>query len=311
MPWETLDADAVSDDGPGGSGVVAIEFSVDGGTTWTAPQDASGPATIDRTGVATDAPAEFRARFLDAAGNVSAPTVVSAYPVAAPVQGLDSAKTLTGTIAPGGDVDAYTVEMLAGDALTIKETVRSAKKRGVLGADLDVYGPSHEKLVAGRWPVASKKPGVTKFVAPATGTYVVVLRPTGADAPLGGTYTLAQSVVRSKARTRIRGTAAQNPYGGSPQVATTAFTGTQGGLITGTVSVQSPTTFDLVAPDGVVTEFVETPKRGVARVALALAGGTGSYTLNVSTYGVVPYSLTLNAARRAGRVVETLLPGQR
>jgi hypothetical protein len=214
-------------------------------------------------------------------------------------------------LAPGGDVDSYTIELLQGDALSIRETVKSSKKHGVLAADLDVYGPSREKLVGGRWPASAKKPGISKFVAPATGTYVVVVRPAGRDAELGGTYTLAANVVRSKSRSRFRGTAAQDANGGAPDVATAAFAGTDGGLVTGTVSVTGPTLFDLVAPDGSVTQFVETPKRGVAKLSLALTGGTGSYTLNASTYGVVPYSLTLNAARRAGRAAETLPPGQR
>jgi hypothetical protein len=288
-----------------------VEFSVDAGATWSAPQDAALTAVVGREGIATDESADVLARFRDAAGNVSASAVARTYLVPAPVQGVDSAKTFAGTFAPGGDVDAFTIEVLEGDVLSVRSAARSAKKGGSLVAELDLYGPSHEKLLEGRWPASSKKPGIAKFRAPATGTYVVVVRAAGADAALGGAYTLTESVVRPKANSRIRGKAGHDPSGGRADVATAAFDGALGAVVTGTVAVAGPTELSLVAPDGTVAELVAKPRRGVARVSFALAGGTGSYTLRAVTYGFVPYVLTLVPARRSARASELVAPGTR
>ena len=310
LPWETLDAEPAFDDGALGSGVVSEEFSDDGGASWTETVEA-GATPLDRPPQVAEGPAEILVRFRDAAGNVSAPAAATAFLVAAPSQALESAKKLTGTLAAGGDIDAFTVELLDGDVLSIRTTAKSLRRSGSFGVELDVYDPAHAKVVDGRWPAGAKKPGVAKYTAHAPGTYVVLVRAVGDDAGAGGIYTLSQTVARPKSMTRVRGVAVP-PAGGAGDVMVLRFQGTQGGFLSGTLKVPGDTLYDLAGPDGSVAAFVARGKRGTAKLAaIPLTGGTGAYELRVTSFAQVTCSLTLVPMKRVARANEVPPAGQR
>lgn len=311
LPWEDLVAEPVSSDGPAGSGVATVEFSEDGGATWGGPLADAASFVVDRPTGVVDAPVSFVARWRDAAGNLSEAATATAYLVAEPMQGLDFSKTLDGRVAQGADVDAYTVQLLAGDVLGIRTTARAAKRGGRFAIEIDLYDPSGARVVDGRWPAGARKPGVAKYVAAETGSFTVLVRASGDDADLGGTYRLATRVTRPRALSRLAGTAELVPSGGS-STATIEFDGPDGAYVEGWLKLVVPTSFQLIAPDGSVEAFVLRPGRGATKLLRhALAGGTGRYRLTCATYGSISYSLTIAPAPRSGRATEDVSAGRR
>jgi hypothetical protein len=309
LPWEDVIGQPSADDGPGGSGVASVEFSTDAGSTWTAPAAMAAEFGLARP-VAEDAQVTVLARWRDGAGNFSEPASATAYVVAAPVQGIGHAKSLRGVLAAGGDVDAYSVELVAGDALSVRVSAKSAAKAGDFSAEVGLFSPSHEQVVDGRWPAAARKPGIAKYVAPVTGTYVLVVTASGGDAAAGGGYTLVTKIARPKASLHLHGTAQIAQVGQTP-TASVVFPAAEGESVSGSVRLLVPTSFQLVSPDGRIDAFFLRPSHGTARFTRPLTGGTGDFELRAASFVAIPYSLTLRPPKLAARENEVPPAGGR
>jgi hypothetical protein len=309
LPWQDVVCEPAADDGAGGSGVTAVQFSTDAGASWTPPAPMAPEFALARPD-AEDAPVTVLARWRDLAGNVSEPASATAYVVAAPVQGLAYAKSLRGALPAGADIDAYSVELVAGDVLSVRVSAKPAAKRGDFSAELDLFTPSHEQAVDGRWPAGSGKPGIAKFAAPATGTYVVVVRASGADAAAGGTYTLVTKIKRPKSTLRLSGFAQVVQIGATP-TASLVFPAAEGESVSGSVKILVPTSFQIVSPDGRIDVFFLLPTHGVAHFKRPLTGGTGDFELRAAAFAAVPYSLTIKPPKPAARADEVPPAGGR
>jgi serine protease AprX len=302
LPWEEIVAEPLADDGPEGSGVSTVEFSSDAGATWTATVAIAPQIAIPGPGVA-DAPVEVLARWRDVAGNVSESASSSAYVVADAVQGLGAARSLRGALAAGGDVDAYSVELVAGDTLSVRVAAKPGSASHDFSAEVDLYDPSRAQAVLGRWPASARRPGIAKYVAPATGTYVLVVRAAGDDAAAGGGYTLTTKIARTRAALRVRGTAPITYVGETP-TASVVFAAADGESLSGTVRIPVPTSFQVVSPDGRIDGFILRPYHGKARFSRPLTGGTGDFELRCATIVPVRYALRVRAGKRAARATE-------
>jgi hypothetical protein len=194
--------------------------------------------------------------------------------------------------------------------LSVRASAKSAAKRGDFSAELDLFTPSHEQAVDGRWPAGARKPGIAKFVAPATGTYVVVVRASGADAAAGGTYTLVTKIKRPKSTLRLSGSAQVVPTGATP-TASLVFPAAEGESVSGSVKILVPTSFQMVSHDGRIDAFFLLPTHGIAHFKRPLTGGTGNFELRAAAFVAVPYSLTVRPPRVTVRADEVPPAGGR
>jgi hypothetical protein len=251
---------------------------------------------LDRPGLEGNLVAD--GQFRDGAGNLSATYSDGLYLVEAAPPGLTEAKSFAGTLDAGGDFDAFTVDLAAGDLLTVKVRAKPATRGADFRADVDLFAPDGTKAVSGRWPAALAKPGILKFPAPATGTHWVVLRPGGAARAEGGTYALTIKVSPPKENRRRRG--ATEPAG-DPPVASAPFDAVESFTLRGTVRGAALGEIELLAPDGGTVPVPSVVSSGGTKrkiLPLVLAGGTGTYTLRVPSTAFVVYDLTLKPPKR-------------
>jgi hypothetical protein len=302
LPWQTLTADTTASDGPAGSGIEAVRTSADGGATWTdwTPVPLDGRAIVPRPSGASDATVTIQGEFKDAAGNVSAVASDATYLVDEDAPSVTVIKSVLGTVGVGEDRDAVRIGLVAGDKLTLKLKVKTLVKKADARVEIDIWGPDGTRLVEGRFPATAKTPGVTKFAAPATGEYWIVLRSAGTAAGTGVGYTMSVTDAAAKGTRALKGTAAFDAAA-SPAAASLQFVAAEGLTITGTLSgplapAAVPT---LTAPDGSVVPLsvLPAPKGAVKLVASQLAGGTGNYTLTIPATGPVTYKLALSAVK--------------
>lgn len=307
-PLSELSADLSCDDGPEGSGAAGCRWSHDGGATWS-------PWTAESTGsIVIDLPDEYRDRvhevlfqYHDAVGNVSQTVSDSIYVLPRDPQGLTGAKTVVGAIAAGGDLDEFDVDLEAGDLLDVKAIAKAPFRKADVAVVVDLYDPTGALVVAGERPAKPKKPQIRKFAAAVSGTYTLVLRGEGADAPTGMTYKLS---------TRLRAQKTRKVVGsGDIAAAGIPFTAAPGRVLKGVVRGEFDAPALLVGPDGSnVALTLIARRRGVFSIpATTLDGGFGTYELRVTpaagaaTTGA-SWKLVFAEPKRVKRVDETVAP---
>ena len=118
---------------------------------------------------------------------------------------MPSGGTATGALATVDDLDAMSLDLVAGDKLSVALTAKAGVKKSSFVLAIDLAGPDGTRLIAGKYPESSKTPRVRSFAAPATGRYVLVVRHADAvGAPLG-TYAMSVTVLRAKSAVSGKG----------------------------------------------------------------------------------------------------------
>jgi hypothetical protein len=294
LPWEPLTADTTGDDGTG-SGIADFRVRFGAGSPWSEwiPLDGNPVVPLPRPVAEKNVVAE--GQFRDAAGNPSASSFDGIHLVPAHPASLAEVKSYRGTLAPGGDIDAFRIGALPGDVFSVKIKSAPAVKGTEFLVDADLYDPSGAKVATGRYPLGGRRPGISKFTATVAGEHFLVLRPAGAAAAAGGTYVLTVKEVAAKANRRIYGPA--DPEGGE---ASFTFQGSEGCVAVGVVRgpVKGPITLE--APDGSVVP--------VATLALSTGGvkvpglyfaGSGTFVLHVPAAGPLLVDMKVRPPRRS------------
>jgi hypothetical protein len=284
-----LVAQTTSDDGASGSGVVELRVSHDAGDTWSEWLPiGTGEVEIPRPagrGLRT-----VRGEFRDLAGNSSAAFDGSIHLVEDAPQSLSSAKKVLGSLPAGGDVDSFVVDLVAGDALSLKGKAKAAQKGIKVALAFDLHSPSGAPIFTGRYPAELKAPGVSKFVATETGPHTVVLRTEGTDMDAAATYSVGVKVAAAKTNLSFAGTTATGVV---------PFTAARGGTVSGklTGNVVPPV---LVAPPSGVPEIVDILTKGTVHslVPAALDGPTGGWEIRFASAGSVTYAIKVKPAKR-------------
>jgi hypothetical protein len=310
LPWETFAADTTSSDGPTGTGVVAFRSSADGGATWSdwSSIPADGRVPLARPSAGADKLVTIQGEFRDLAGNVSAVASDSAFLVNDSVSSVTEIKSFLGTVGLDGDMDAVRMQLVAGDKLSLKFKAKTLVRKADAHVEVDVFGPGHEPLVVGRYPSTSKAAGVSKFAAPATGEYWIVIRSAGAAAATGVGYTMSVSDAAAKGSRAKKGVATVDVSAPAPTAAV-PFDAVEGLKLSGTLTVppaDTTTVPTLVAPDGsTVPLTVLRGKKGSIKIlAPKLVGGPGAYVLSIPASGPVKYAFAL-APAKPGKFDET------
>ncbi|HEU4395804.1 MAG TPA: hypothetical protein VFS92_09580, partial [Planctomycetota bacterium] len=229
-------------------------------------------------------------QFRDLAGNLSDTSTESVHLVEDAPQNLATVKKVTGFLVPGGDVDSFEVDLVAGDLLTVKGKIKPPVRGLEVLAAFDLYDPDGLPVVTNRFPVIAKKAGITAFPATKTGPHLVVLRSEGADADEGGGYSLTVKVKAARANLLFEGTTATGVV---------AFPAARGGTFSGTLTgnVVPPVLLD--APDELPVFLSFTTKGSVQTLTPAiLNGGTGTWEVRFSQVGPVTYRLKVKPAKR-------------
>lgn len=298
MPWEEVLAEPAAEDA--GSGVATVEFSQDGGASWSEPLPNGDSFLLAQPDGPADGPAEVRARWRDAAGNVSETATAAVYAVAPARQDAGAVRALRGALAAAGDADLYTLELVAGDVVS----VRLPGGRGRESPVLDLFDPAHAQVVEARFPAAGRRAGIARFAAPSTGAYALLVRAGTAIATGEVRYTLRTRIARPRANRRLRGVAELEPFGPS-DVAAIRFDAPTGAALAGSISLSVPASFQLEAPGGAIAAFVLAPRRGApALPRTLLPGATGLYTLRCVSFVPLEYDLRVLPPRRGGRANE-------
>jgi hypothetical protein len=290
VPTDPILAETTSDDGVGGSGVIEFRASHDGGVNWTEwlPLDGTGVIEVPRP--AGRGRRTVTGQFRDLAGNLSGTSTESVHLVEDAPQNLATVKKVTGFLAPGGDVDSFEVDLVAGDLLTVKGKIKPPVRGLITLAAFDLYDPDGLPVVTNRFPVTAKKAGITAFPATKTGPHVVVLRSEGADADEGGSYAVTVKVKAARVNLLFEGTATTGVI---------AFPAARGGTFSGTLTgnVVPPVLLD--APDELPVFLNFTTTGAVQTLTPALLdGGTGTWELRFSQVGPVTYKLKVKPAKR-------------
>jgi hypothetical protein len=237
-------------------------------------------------------------QFRDSAGNVSGAVTDAVYVVEDGSPLLTAVKRYAGILAAGGDHDAFRIDAVAGDLLTVKVKARPTVRGADFRADIDLFDPDDVKVVNRRYPADLARPGIVKFPIATTGTHWIVLRPEGDDAAAGGSYALSVKVVTAAANRRFRGAAEPT---GEPSSATREFAAAESFTLRGTVRATTVGELSLVTPDGDTIPLPSVLNAAGTRrkiVPLVLDGGTGTYTLVAPATGVVLFDLTLKPPKK-------------
>jgi hypothetical protein len=303
LPWESLTADTTSDDGAYGSGVksVRVRWIKDGvPSAFTAWTDLDGDPVVPLARPLADHDVTAEAEFRDAAGNVSGSALDGIYLVEPDPPSLTAARSFTGALSPGGDVDAFVLGAASGDLVTVKIRSKPVRKGADFRVEADLVDPAGGRVVAGRYPVDAKKAGIAKFPIAITGDHWILLRAGGADADEGGTYVL--EVKRSVAKgNRGLGTGG-DPVGGFVEI---PFPGVAGSIVTGSIRGLFTGDPEVLRPDDSTGAVVTLPGSGGSRKipGLVLTGGSGTYVLRIPASGPVAVDLRFKAPQRL-RLIE-------
>ena len=291
LPWEALEAVTTSEDTPDGSGVDGYRYSTDGGETWSAWSDLASDGVHEVTRPGAVHQVEVLGQFRDAAGNESVASAESIYFLKGDPQRLTFTPNIRGTTEPGGDHDAFTVDLGPGDLLDLKVSAKSSIKKGDFQLLVDVYAPDGTKVVDGLYPSSSKKVGVKKFPAPVAGQYWVVLRPLGADLDAGAYYTLKSKARMSKTRRVIAGSVTP---AGVPPSAVVQITAADREQLSGTIQMAVLESIELHGPND-WTDPVSFTSKGYKRTlpSRTLGSGSGTYDLELFGNGLASYKFLL------------------
>jgi hypothetical protein len=299
MPWEVLTADTTSADGTG-SGVTGFRWRWSSGAPWATWADLSGGDLVALPRPAAEQAVTAEGEFRDSAGNVSASSTDGIHLVEARPPSLTAARSYAGALAPGGDIDSFVLGAVAGDSFTIKIKSKSTAPGADFQVDADLFDPSGAKVATGRFPQDGKKPGIARFHATLSGDHRIVLRPVGADAAAGGSYTLTVKYAIAKQNHGKK--SGGDPLGGFVDF---PFDGVENTLVTGVVRGLVGGDLEILRPDG-TSGFVPTRPGpgGVHNIpGLVLVGGSGNYILRVPASGPLSLELHYKPPRR-GRMIE-------
>lgn len=303
LPWEDLTADTAADDGEEGSGVAAIRVRWKKGaltSSWTAWADIGEVPVVPLARPASDGDVEAEAEFRDAAGNVSSSAFDAIYLVEPGPPSLTAARSFAGSLAAGGDVDAFDLGAVAGDFLTVKVRAKPPVKGSDFSVELDLIDPAGGRVVLGRYPSGAAKPGIVGFPVSLTGDHWILARPSGAAAAAGGTYTL--SIKRTVAKSNRRLSTGGDPEGGFVEI---PFAGVQGTIATGVLRGLFTGDPEVLRPDDTTGVVVTLAGAAGSRKipGLVLTGGSGIYVLRIPATGPVAVDLKLRPPPRL-RLVE-------
>ncbi|MCG3133775.1 MAG: hypothetical protein HMLKMBBP_01027 [Planctomycetes bacterium] len=279
-PAAVLVFDVAIDDGAG-TGVDSIRTSWDGGSTWTpwASFTPGNPFTPERPALSGAASARFQVR--DAAGNTSDPsTPVALYFLDPSAPSIGSGGKGTGAMDGFGDIDEVAVNLVAGDALTVKIKGKSAEKKQAFALAVDLVGPDAVTLINGTPPAPL---GITGFVAPVTGRYLIVVRRAdGAGSPTGS-YSM---------KVTVKPAASAHAGSGSTGTGEFTFPAAEGSVITATLNGAGieAGSITLEGPAGPLSVATKVKGSKVTVSASALGGGTGTYTLRFTAPGDVSFA---------------------
>jgi RNase P/RNase MRP subunit p29 len=233
----------------------------------------------------------------DLMGNESDPSIGATHFLKATPSWLGAGGKASGILSAIWDIDAFTLGLVEGDVLNVKPQTKSAEKKKVLVLDLDVVSPSGEQFIVGQYPEDAKKPGITGWVVPKTGRYLVVLRVARENTAPSGSYKLKVKVKQAKANKKVAGefTGTEIPFDavdGSKFKASLKGGGIDPGDVT------------LVGPDGPVTIEV-TGKPGSVKIkGVLLRAGTGAYAIRLASSATVNAKLCVKLPKIKGTVGE-------
>ena len=297
LPLEPVEFTLVASDASGGTGLDVARTSWDNGATWTPWTDISGGGTYTPEHPTLSGPVSTRVVVRDRAGNESDPYISN------PLIFIDenppsfgSGGKGAGTMDGPDDVDTMVLNLVKGDSLSVSiKGIPTPKKQSfVLSVDLAL--PDGQRLVTDRFPTTSKKQGLKGFVAPETGSYVLVVRNADATGTSTGKYSLKVTVKHAKSNAAGKGTTEDGMF---------SFDAADGSKFSATLKGAGldPATVTVEGPDGDVP-VTATLKNGRITVKPAtLTVGTGAYTAHFTSTG--PVSFTWKAALPKGNAKVT------
>ncbi len=286
------------------SGVGSFRYSLDGGTAWTAwlPYDGT-PPVVDLTGVAADRAFSVVLQLRDRAGNVSNSLTDGIYLVDPASPDASRGSSVRGALTAGVDIDAYRLDLVAGQTLSVKSKSRGFAKGADFNVALDLWSPSGQLLASGRYPVGAPRAGISGLPVGATGTYWLFARAEGSGAAVGGKYTLGLKVATPAGLLRRTGTAVP----GTGSEVEIAWDAASGWGLTGTLGV-GPATPVTLESEGVAPwalPALRPAPKGRSKIAAAIVlATTGAHRLVLDSSAPVTYDLRLSLPKRT-KLLET------
>jgi subtilisin family serine protease len=290
---------ALVDDFPNGSGLSDYRYAfseVGAGTAfgpWV-PLSGSGPVELPRPEGLDDRRVRVSTEARDRAGNLA--SAGATYHL---VDRLSPSMTLLkswrGTTSPGGDIDAVTLDYVAGDVLKILVKPKGMAKDSDYGLDLIVLGPTGDPLLSLHGSALEKQRPVTfqSMEPEATGRlwFLVVPFPSGVAYSEGGTYEIKVTRKRAGANRRTKGSALPDPGTGVAEIPISAAEGT---VLAGSLQGSFTGPLELVQPNGVVVHpATRAAGRKLTLQGSTLSGGAGTYLVRVPASDPVVYRFSL------------------
>jgi len=291
LPGEPLRFEIDADDGPMGTGVDAFRASFDGGSTWTAWLEVDGatPVEVAHPGVfgLRRVQVVVRDEMWNESATLEAPlSLLTADPIC-----MGCGGRVVGQVSVAGEVDVVSVDLAAGDSLSVKLKAKAMTGKARFEVGLDLIDACDARLVTGCFPTAGK-PGIKGFVAPLTGRYRIVVR-TEATSPVStGLYSLSVKSKQARANRKVRG---------EGLVTAIPFEAVAGSTLKGTLVAEGLSTgsITLVGPDGVnAYDFAGTGKK-VKVMPVVLDRGSGTYELRFDAAANVAWKLTVKPPARS------------
>lgn len=294
-PAAVLAFDVVATDADGGTGVRWIRASWDGGANWTSwtAYDAAQPFVPARPALSGAGSVRFMVR--DGASNTSAPTdPLPLYFLDPDAPSLGSGGKAAGAMDGFSDIDEFGVDLVAGDAITVKIKGKAAEKKQPFLLAVDLIAPDATTAVDGTPPAPL---GIAGFVAPATGRYLIVVRRAdGAGSPTG-TYSMKVSVKAAPGSHAASGSTGSGEFS-FDAAAGSAFSATLNG------AGIEPATIVLSGPGGDVPVTAKAKGSKLTVTAPALTAGTGTYTLRFTAPGDVAWSWKTTLPKGSAKLTE-------
>ncbi len=295
LPGEDLVFEVYGFEAPGGSGVEGFKASFDGGKTWSGWYSLVGGylTAVDRPEMEGLLTATIVLR--DRVGNESATAEASCYLVESDLPEVGGGGKLSGTLAPAADVDAFAVGLVKGDMLTVKPKAKASEKGKVLLLALDLVGPGGDVLHTGRYPADAKKPMISRFTAPETGRYLVIVRRHRDSEADEGAVSVSIKVKQARTSKKGKGTSTRDIPINAAEGSTLKASLKGDGLLAEHVT--------LSGPGGPVPLKTKAKNGKVTILPTVLHAGTGVYVLHVSTPVQIAWKWSLKLPRKVKGVL--------
>jgi len=233
----------------------------------------------------------------DLMGNESDTGNATAYLIKPSPSWLGAGGKASGSLSTLRDIDAFTVGLVKGDTLHVKPRTKTGEKKKDLVLDVDVVSPAGEPFLSGGYPDDAKKPGISGWLVPETGRYLLVLRIARENTAASGTYQLKVKVKQATANKKVSGefTGTDLPF---DAVAGSKFKASLKG------EGIEPAGVSLIGPDGPVG--IETSGRsGKVKIkGVVLAAGTGTYVIRLASPATVTAKWSVKLPKIKGTVGE-------